>query len=135
MGCGFIGVAVRPHEKEERLPQAGRLRLLKHKLRPRTTERLPDSSHGRQQDVNLPGFDFLHRPNVQLGQLRQPLLRHALRVAFPTHVRSEISQLRGFFAVEWHASLRRQTRFPVNGTTGRKIILGACARSALKKHP
>lgn len=91
-------------------------------LRPGTSQRLLDSQHGCQKDIDVPSFDLLHRANVQVGHLGQPLLRHRLGVSFTAHIRPEIPQLRYFFAVDRHAALRREPTIPVNGALGRKIL-------------
>ena len=45
---------------------------------PGALQRAMNADQGRQQDIQLTRFDFLDRPDIQIDQFREPLLRQAL---------------------------------------------------------
>jgi hypothetical protein len=57
----------------------------------------------------LSGFDFLHRPDVQINQFGKFLLCNALGGPFATDTRAEFLQLSVNFGVAWHALLGRNS--------------------------
>ena len=70
-----------------------------HQLAPRTVQRVLNPHGCCHQNVNLSGFDFLHRPDVQINQFGKFLLRNALGDPFATDTRAEFLQLSVNFGV------------------------------------
>lgn len=65
------------------------IQLLRQQPLPGAAEPLSQPHRSRHEYVGLPGFDLLERPDVQVGQLCQSLLRHLTRDALPTEIGSE----------------------------------------------
>ena len=66
-------------------------------INPRTTECLLDTKYRRQQDVQLPGFDFLDSAREQIRLFGEFFLSQVLRRAFTPHFRPEGLELPPLF--------------------------------------
>ena len=60
---------------------------------PGTPQGLLNPYHRRQQDIHVPGLDFLDRPRVEIHKLSEPLLGQPASRALPADVGAESLQL------------------------------------------
>ena len=74
---------------------------------PSTPQRLLEPHHGRQQDVDVAGLDFLDRPDVQIHQFGQFFLGDFPGHPLPANIAAESRYLCFLFGIERHAPLRR----------------------------
>jgi len=70
------------------------LRILWHKPFQRTAQSLPDPNSRCEKHVQLPRFNSLNIANVQVGNLREPLLADVLGKTFPANVVAKLFQPR-----------------------------------------
>jgi hypothetical protein len=78
--------------------------------------------------VQFSRLDFLNRADVQIRQLREPLLREIASVALAAHVCAENAEFVLDRGIRRHAPLSRIIALDWNGAIGRKMITASEAR-------
>lgn len=98
----------RPKSSTSRTAEATGSRQTRHKAFPRALQRPLDSHRSRNEDVRLPGLDFLEGPDIQVGQFSQLFLGDGARHPFAPEIGAENGQLFVEKARGGHAPLCRQ---------------------------
>jgi len=66
-----------------------------------------DADQGREQNVNLAGFDFLDSADIQVNKFCEPFLRETFAGSFSANICTELFELCRNFLCDWHAPLSR----------------------------
>jgi hypothetical protein len=87
-----------------------------------TTQSLPNTGNGRDQNIGFPGLDLLDIPNVDVNEFRQTRLRHFNGVTFPPDIGSKALELRVLADSSRHVPQPKNFAIDGNDTLWRNLI-------------